>query len=415
MEEQKTPRTTRRRRGSGEGSIYQRSDGRWVASISLRGMKRKTLYGKTRREVQSLLQQALNEKQQGMLASNPGQTLKQYLKYWLDEIHKASIRPRTYERYEELIRLHVLPTLGFLSLQTLKPQHIQALLATKLTEGFAPKTVSCVYGVLHTALKDAVRWGLLVRNVCDLVTAPRKQYVEVHPLTPLQIHRLLEAAKEHRYAALFTLALATGMRQGEILGLKWQDVQLAEGTLQVRRTQSRVPRHLGKGYVEAETKTRKSRRSILLADFALEALKVHQLRQQEIRTKAGAKWQERDLVFCTTKGTPLNPSRLRDALHQLLEEARLPHIRFHDLRHSTATFLLSLAVHPKVVQEILGHSQISMTLDIYSHVLPTMQKEAMERLSKALQEQKDDASEKEGNTTQKVQEDLDQKHQEPDA
>lgn len=387
MDGQDTPQRTRRRRGSGEGSIYQRKDGRWAASISLGGLKRKTIYAKTRREVQDLLHKALHEQKQGLLVTGPRQPLKQYLKQWLEEIHKASIRPRTYERYEEIIRLHLVPTLGYVPIQKLSPQQVQALLARKLTEGFAPKTVSCIYGVLHTALKDAVRWELVGRNVCDLVTAPRKVDHEIQPLTPRQIRLFLEAVKGHRFEALFTLALATGMRQGELLGLKWQDIDLAGNTLQVRRIQSRVPRLLGKGYVEAETKTRKSRRSILIAGFALDALKAHQLRQQELRARVGDRWQARDLVFCTRRGTPLNPSHIRDALREVLEQAHLPLIRFHDLRHSTATFLLSLKVQPKVVQEILGHSQISMTMDIYSHVLPTMQKEAMDQLSKALQEE----------------------------
>ena len=181
------------------------------------------------------------------------------------------------------------------------------------------------------------------------------------------------------------LALATGMRKGEFLGLKWRDLN-AGILLQVRRMISRIPSSMGKGLVEAEPKTKKSRRSIVLPSFVLEALQQHRLRQQEERAKAGTNWRERDLIFCASSGMPLNPNHVLEALKRGLKEAGLPSIRFHDLRHSAATLLLSLGVHPKVVQELLGHSQISMTLDIYSHVLPTMQKEAMERLTKALKE-----------------------------
>jgi len=197
----------------------------------------------------------------------------------------------------------------------------------------------------------------------------------------------LEAAKDHPNRALFILALATGMRRGELLGLKWRDINFAIGTLQIHRILTRVPTKVpGKGFVEAEPKTEKSRRNIILAPFALDVLKQHRARQLEAKLKAGPKWEEHDYVFCTSVSTHLNPDR--DVLFQLkkvLKQAGLPDIRFHDLRHSAATLLLSMGVHPKVVQEILGHSQITMTLDVYSHVLPTMQQEAMDKLNDALQ------------------------------
>ncbi len=186
--------------------------------------------------------------------------------------------------------------------------------------------------------------------------------------------------------ALFKLALATGLRRGEMMGLKWLDINFDAGVLQVRRILSRVPSKMpGKGYVEAEPKTQKSRRSIVIAPFALEALKQHRERQLEAKLQAGTAWQEHDYVFCTSIGTHLNPTRdMLDQLKALLKKAGLPDIRFHDLRHSAATLLLSVGVHPKVVQEVLGHSQISITMDVYSHVLPGMQQDAMSRLNDAL-------------------------------
>lgn len=192
--------------------------------------------------------------------------------------------------------------------------------------------------------------------------------------------------------ALFVLALATGMRYGELLGLKWQDVNLDDGTLQVRRTLSRLPTQMGRDrgdlYVEAEPKTKRSRRNIALAGFAIEALKQHRIRQEEMKRSAGDLWEEHDYVFCTPLGKHLNPGHgVLVQLKILLEKAGLPEIRFHDLRHSAATLLLSMGVHPKVVQEILGHSEISMTMDTYSHVLPTMQKDAMVKLNQAFREE----------------------------
>ena len=257
----------------------------------------------------------------------------------------------------------------------------------KLDEGFSATTVVYLHNVLHKALDTAVKWELVAKNVCDLVTPPRQKPFEAQALMLEQVQKLLAVTQGHHMEALFKLALATGMRRGELMGLKWQDIDFNKGVLQVRRILSRIPTKLpGKGYEEAEPKTQKSKRSIIIAPIALEALKQHRLRQLEAKLKAGSLWQEHDYVFCTSVGTHLNPSKdILDQLKLLLKKAGLPDIRFHDLRHSTATLLLSVGVHPKVVQEILGHSQISMTLDVYSHVLPSMQQEAIGKLDRVLQ------------------------------
>jgi integrase len=375
------------RRGHGEGSIYQRSDGRWAASISLEGGKRKTFYGKTRKEVQEQLKAALHEQQKGTLVTGSQQKVGQFLTHWLENVHKQSIRPRTYERYEQIVRLHLVPGIGHHTLQKLTPQHLQSFYAKKLEEGLSTTTVISFHNVLHKALETAVRWNLISRNTCDLVSPPRRKRFEIQPLSIEQIQRFLAAARGHRLEALFILALSTGMRRGELLGLKWQDINFQTGMLQVRRILTRIPSKLpGKGYVEAEPKTDKGRRSILLPAFTLQALKLHQTRQSEAKLKAGEAWQDHDYVFCTSIGTHLSPTRdVLDQLKALLKKAELPEIRFHDLRHSSATMLLAIGVHPKIVQEILGHSQISMTMDTYSHVLPTMQQEAMNKLNETLQ------------------------------
>jgi integrase len=375
------------RRGHGEGSIYQRSDGRWAASISLEDGKRKTFYGKTRREVQEQLKTALHEQQKGLLVTGPQQKVGQFLTHWLENVHKQSIRSRTYERYEEIVRLHLVPGIGHHQLQKLSPQHLQSFYTKKLEEGLSTTTVISFHNVLHKALETAVRWNLLPRNICDLVSPPRRKRFEIQPLGIEQVQQLLAAARDHRLEALFILALASGLRRGELIGLKWQDINFLTGTLQVRRILTRVPSKLpGKGYVEAEPKTEKGRRSILLPPFVIEALKQHRVKQLASKLKAGSAWQDHDYVFCTSIGTHLNPTRdVLDQLKALLKKAGLPDIRFHDLRHSSATMLLGMGVHPKIVQEILGHSQISMTMDTYSHVLPTMQREAMSKMNAALQ------------------------------
>jgi integrase len=373
-------------RGHGEGSIYRRKDGRWTAEISLEGGKSKFHYGKTRKEVQEKLKKALYEQQQGILVTGAQQKVGQFLTHWLEDVHRQSIRPRTYERYEEIVRLHLAPGIGHHQLQKLSPQHLQSFYKEKLEEGLSTTTVISFHNVLHKALETAVRWNLIARNTCDLVSPPRRKRFEIQPLSIQQIQQFLAVARGHRQEALFILALATGMRRGELLALKWQDLDLEQGTVQVRRILTRIPSKLpGRGYEEAEPKTDKGRRSIALPSFAAEALKQHHLRQLEARLKAGPAWQDHDYVFCTSIGTHLNPTRdVLDALKSLLEKAGLPEIRFHDLRHSSATMLLGMKVHPKIVQELLGHSQIAITLDIYSHVLPTMQEEAMNKIDEAL-------------------------------
>jgi integrase len=376
------------KRGNGEGSIYfRKSDEKWVGSITLENRKRKVFYGKTRKEVQEKLKVALREQQQGTLVTTPKQTLAQFLTDWLENSQKQSVRPRTYERYEELVRLHIVPVLGRCELQKLSAQHLQTFYAKKAGEGLSATTINHFHNVLHKALDTAVKWNLVARNVCDLVSPPRRKQYEVQPLTLEQVHKLLAVLEGHYMEALFKLALATGLRRGELMGLKWQDINFDTGVLQVRRILSRVPTKMpGKGYVEAEPKTQKSRRSIVIAPFALEALKLHRERQRGVKLKVGSAWQDHDYVFCTSIGTHLNPTRdMLGQLKSLLKKAGLPDIRFHDLRHSAATLLLSVGVHPKVVQEILGHSQIGITLDVYSHVLPSMQQDAINRLNAVIE------------------------------
>ncbi len=376
------------KRGNGEGSIYQRKeDNKWVGSITLGDHKRKVFYGKTRKEVQEKMKVALHEQQQGTLVKSTPQTVAQFLADWLENTHRRRVRPRTYERYSEVIHLHIVPVLGHYQLQKLTAQHVQAFYTKKEDEGLAPTTIHYYHSVLHNALSTAVKWGLISKNVCDLASPPRKERYEIKPLTVEQAQTLLATVRGHKWEALFTLALATGMRRGELIALKWQDINLKTGTLQVVRVLTRVPTNMPKRehvYVEAEPKTQKSRRSVLIAPFALEALKQHRVRQLEAKLKAGPFWQEHDYVFCTLHGTHLNPNHVVEEFKLLLKKAGLPDIRFHDLRHSAATLLLSLGVHPKIVQELLGHTQISMTMDVYSHVLPSMQQDAISRLNTAL-------------------------------
>jgi integrase len=363
------------RRGHGEGSIYQRKDGRWAASITLENRKRKTFYGKTRKEVQEQLKIALHEQQQGTLATGAKQTMKQFLEQWIEEVHRPAVKESSYATYRFWLDKHILPALGHISLQKLTPQHIQSFYTRLLKGGISARSIRSVHALLHKALEHAVRWRLVGRNICKDVSMPRPARHEVQPLTKEQAHKLLEVAKGHGLEALITVAVTTGMRRGELFALHWQDVDFDDRSIQVQRTVSRVPKV---GYVEYEPKTQRSRRKVVFPPFVLEVLKRHRAQQLEMRLKASA-WEDRDLVFCNTHGGYLHPTHSVVEFQKLLAAAGLPKIRFHDLRHSAATILLSMGVHPKVVQELLGHSQIGMTMDTYSHILPSMQRDAMDK------------------------------------
>jgi integrase len=370
------------KRANQEGSVYKRKDGRWVASIVLENGKRKSVYCKTQQEAIKAVRKANQDKDQGLLLPGEDQTLGTFLTTWLQDTVKNKVRPRTYERYRELIELHVVPMLGKIQLQKVSPQHLQKLYNQKLEEGYAPQTVKHIHRVLHRALGDAMRWQLIVRNVCDAVDPPRVPKKEMQALTGEQAQQFLEAAAGDPLEALYVLALTTGMRQGELLGLKWADVDLALGTVQVRRTITRLTK---KGFTVSEPKTAKSRRKIHLTRLAIEALKRHRIRQNEAKLAAGSAWDEQGWVFCNTIGKPIEVGNMiRRSFRLILTKAGLPIIRFHDLRHSAASLLLSLGVHAKIVQELLGHSQISLTLDTYSHVLPSLQEDAVNRLNTLL-------------------------------
>ncbi len=370
------------RRANQEGSVYKRKDGRWVASITLDTGKRKSIYCETQQEAIKAAREVNHQKDQGIILPTKDQTLSDFLITWLSDTVKNSVRIRTHERYRELVTLHIIPVLGKTKLQKLAPQQLQMFYNKKLEEGYAPMTVKHMHRVLHKALNDALCWDLVARNVCNSVKPPRVPKKEMQFLSGDQAQQFLDAAKGDPFEALYVLALTTGMRQGELLGLKWEDLDLAMGTLQVKRT---ITRLVGKGFTTSEPKTTKSRRRIHLTKMAIEALKQHRVRQREARLAAGPNWNEQGWVFCNAIGSPVEVGNMiRRSFRPILVKAELPIIRFHDLRHSAASLLLALGVHVKVVQELLGHSQISLTLDTYSHVLPSLQAEAVDRLDALL-------------------------------
>ena len=348
-----------RKRGNGEGSVGRPKGGGWIAQYFVEtpvgDRKRRTLYGKTRVEVAAKLARAIAARDGGLVFDAEGLSVEDHLKRWLKDSVKGSVSPVTHQSYERLVRVHIAPALGRVKLKTLGPAHLQGLYRSKLDAGFSPRTVQYLHVVLHRALKQALRWNLVPRNVAEAVDPPWSTRKDVSPLSPAQARALLDAARGTRLEALYVLAVHTGMRQGELLALRWDDVDLDAGVLRVRGT-----------------KTARSRRSVKLSRTALQALQSHLERQLAEIDRASSSWRENGLVFATHTGTPMDRHNLLRQFRRLLEEAGLPAVTFHNLRHTCATVLLSKGMHAKFVQELLGHSTITITLDTYSHVLPGM-------------------------------------------
>ena len=377
----------RQRGANGEGGVSRRKDGSWMARYTVQtptGRKRKVIYAKSQAEARRKLTEALADRNRGLTYDSKGTTVEKYLARWLEDSVRGSVKATTYQSYASLVRLHVCPTLGRTKLSALTPAHVQGLYRQKLDEGLAPKSVKYIHTTLHRALKQAVRWGLVPRNVVAEADPPRVSTPEMSPLSPSQARTLIEAASGNRLEALYVLAVTTGMRQGELLGLGWEDVDLECRTVRVRRTLTLARG----GPCLTEPKTRGSRRSIRLTAGALEALVRHRVRQDREGEATGPHgWNDQGLVFCTRRGTPIRRDNLHDKHWKpLLKRSELPDIRFHDLRHTCATILLTKGVHPKIVSEMLGHSSIAITLDTYSHVIPGLGEVAANAMEDVLKE-----------------------------
>ncbi len=309
-------------------------------------------------------------------------TLGKYLDSWLKDSVQDTVRLTTYQGYERIVRLHIKPTLEGVKLERLTPLHVRGLYRERLEAGLAPRMVQFIHTTLHKALKQAVADNLIPRNVTEAVKAPRPEGKEMRPLSHDQARALLGAARGERLEALYVLALTTGMRQGELLGLKWEDFDGEAGTLHVQRTLSTA---MGEGFSFTPPKTAKSRRSIKVPQMALHSLRRHRTAQLEERMKLAGLWKDHDLVFTSGVGTPVSRADLiTRSFKPLLRQAGLPDLRFHDLRHTCATLLLGKGVHVKLVQELLGHSTIAVTLDTYSHVLPGMDDRLADTMDDAL-------------------------------
>jgi integrase len=372
------------------GYIRRRSKGSWEVTVELgrdpvtqkRLRKTKNVKG-ARRDAEREQAKLIHQLETGDYVDSGKETTGEFLLRWLRDYAATNVDATTYIRYEQITRLHLIPTLGTVPLGGLRPSHIVSAEQKWLTKGnvrtrgpLSPQTVIHHHRVLREALQQAVKWQVLARNPADAVDPPRAGGDEMSVLGIEQVRTLLLAARGSEIEPVIATAIFTGLRLGEMLGLRWSDIDLVARQLRVVQTIKR----LGKGrIVTGSPKTHRSRRTVALPGDLVDLLRDHRLRQLEVRLAAGSAY-DGDLVLADAIGRPLNGDRIRARFYALLKTAGLPRIRLHDLRHTHATLMLAQGTHPKIVSERLGHSGIGITLDVYSHVLPGLQAEAAEQL-----------------------------------
>lgn len=375
---------------SRRGHVYKRGDSwTYVLDISLPGQRRrqKTKGGhRTKREALTALNEAQGALQSGLYVEPSKVSIKTFLlKHWLPAI-ASSLRESTLHGYRSAIRIYVNPRLGETRLQALTPDQLNAFYGDLLREGrrdgksgLSPKTVHNVHVMLHKALHDAVRWGHLPRNVAEFSDPPKQTSSgkAMRTWTPEELRSFLEHVADDPYCAAFVLAASTGMRRGEVLGVRWQDIDLDRRRLAIRQTIISIDYRVQIG----EPKTARGRRSVALDSGTITALRAHRAAQNQLKLKLGEAYQDQGLVFCREDGTPVHPDRFTQMFDKHVKASGLPRIRLHDLRHTHATLALAAGIHPKVVSERLGHSTVAFTMDVYSHAIPSMEAEAAETIA----------------------------------
>ncbi len=377
------------KRGNGEGSIVHRKDGRWMAQVTIGRdpatgkLIRRTFYGKTRQAVASKVAQAAADLKQGRPIAESKTSFGDWLMHWLD-LYARRKSVGTFETYESSIKTYIVPALGHIPLRDLRPRDLQqfysnmlAFGAVRRAGGLSPGTVHLMHVIIHAALRQAVRDDLLSRNVADAAIPPQPLRHELTPPSLAEMEQLLSVARDHRLYGLYLLYWTTGARRGELLGLRWADLDLQSGMMYLKRQLNRRSAGLKFG----ELKTAHSRRSVPLAAVAVEALHEHRTGQDQEKRLLGEAYIDEDLVFATPDGKPLDPANVLRGFKLLLKKAGLPPRRLHDLRHAFATLLLQRGENPKVVQALLGHSSVVTTLQIYDHLMPGLTEKAVDQLN----------------------------------
>jgi integrase len=371
------------------GQIIKRGDKTWLVRVFTgrdgnrkRHYRNKTIKG-NKKDAEAYLSATLTQISTGTFVEPLKLTVGEYLDKWLTTAAKPRLREQTFDDYSAKLESYVRPRIAAQRLADLRPLDIQTLYSKMAERNLSPRTIRYTHAILSSALKQAVRWNMLPRNPCDAVELPRLERKEMQALSPNEVTKFLSAAQDDEYGTLFAFAIATGMRPEEYLALKWSDVDLDARIATVTRT---IVWRKGGGWYFGEPKTTRSRRTVPLPDSISRALKTHRAKQSEMKLKAGADYASHNLMFATREGKPLNLRNLTlRHFRPTLKRAGLSEtFRLYDLRHTCASLLLGANEHPKIVSERLGHASITLTLDTYSHVLPTMQKGASEKLERLL-------------------------------
>lgn len=372
------------RRANGEGSIWKRPDGRWAgatyAATNHGGRKRVYVYGKTRAQAREKLTALQRELDRGVRVPEEKWSVADYLAHWLEHEIKPNRAPKTYQGYELITRRHIVPRLGKKRLNRLSVSEVRQMVADLEVDGMSTRGIQQVHAVLRNALQNAVRDELVSRNVARLVKVRTPQYDVGRGLSVTDARKLIESTKKDRFHALYVLAVYLGLRRGELLGLRWTDVDLDAGVLTVRHTLQRVNGEL----IFKQPKTRASVRTVPLPAPVVEALRNHRAKQGKERLRAGPRWVDEDLVFPSRVGTPVEPDNLSRSWYKVRRVLGEPAPRFHDMRHTCVSLLLADGVPPNVVQKIVGHSAIEVTMTIYAHTSLDQMREALDGLGKRL-------------------------------
>ncbi len=335
----------------------------------------------TKKDAEKRLSELLHQLDTGNFMKPSKTTLQEYLEKWLLDYATSNLSPRGFERYAGIIRKHLIPDMGNIILTQLRPEHLQKHYTARLNQGLSARTVRYHHAVIHRALQTAVKWGLISRNVADDVDVPRIHRTEMQTWDEDDVTRFLAVAKDSPYYVLFYTALFTGMRRSELLALRWQDIDFIFSQIYVTRSLH----HLKDGsYIFTEPKSARSRRTIALSPSAILTLKGHKEKQSLERDMLGIPLKNDGLVFSNIEGNPLRPNTVTRAWTMLSARAGVKVIRLHDARHTHASLMLKQGIHPKIVQERLGHASIQMTLDTYSHVAPGLQETAATRFDDML-------------------------------
>lgn len=369
-----------KKRGSGEGTIHQLPSGSWRAQITVDG-GRLSFTAKTRREVQEWIKKTVGQVDKGLSYDGATTTVDEFFRGWLVS-NRPSLRPRTHQQYSQVVRDHILPYIGQTKLLALRPDQVQAMYDGLLASGKSARIVQLSHSILHKALGSALKMGSVTRNVTEATTParPAKRMVEV--LTDEQLDRLLVTVDGHRYKALIYMAVVTGMRAGELLGLRWSDLDWLSGEIRISRQAQEIR---GTGTVFADTKTMAGRRTVIIGAQMLELLREQVKLIELMRKFARDQWKENDLMFPSSVGTVIGRSNFHKEWNRILETAGLSPMRFHDLRHMAASIMLvKLRRSPTEVASILGHAKTSTTLDIYGHMLPGMSQKTAKEIEDAV-------------------------------